>query len=981
MKIQFDSNLDYQLSAIKSVVNIFEGQERCETTFTVRSPESLNKQRVLLSDGMSYGNRITISDSKLLENIQRIQNHNGLPLSACIDHKNLDFTIEMETGTGKTYVYLRTIVELYKIYGFSKHIIVVPSIAIKEGVKKSLEITQEHISQLYGIPRYDFFNYDGNKPTEVYDFATNDSLRIMVINVQSFIKNFTNALDINKNIFHRYNDELGCKPSDLIQNTNPIVIIDEPQSSMSTERQKRAIKSLNPLAMIRYSATHREKINLMYKLDAIDAYQQKLVKQIEVGSVQTDEIQNQAYIKLLEVRLGKGFPKAKIELDIFRAGVIKRKKIIVKQNDDLKEITNLEEYEGYIINDIDGKPENEYIDFTRRDTIIRIGNAVGNIDDDRVKSAMISKTIQEHLDKEILLNKYRIKVLTLFFVDKVLKYRDYDEEGNPKKGLYAEIFEKEYEKLIRKSEYNFEKDPSLVHKGYFSKDRLGRLKDTGGKSMDDANTYNLIMRSKERLLSFDEKTRFIFSHSALREGWDNPNVFQICSLRDLGGSSIAPRQQIGRGLRLCVDQSGMRVYGRQINTLSVIANESYKEFAERLQKDIENETGIRFGLIQKHDFENIQLIDVDTKQLVPIGPNESEKIYKHFVEIGYINLKGKINDYLITDLNENKVDLPSDIKCKAEVERKLISRLSKVTSKVEIKNRKDKRKVTLNNDIIESKEFKSLWDRIKYKTSFSVNFNSDELVEKCIEAIDRKIEKGEGKLYYTKAIVKTNKDSVLVEESFSITHTYEFEPVATLPDIVGYLQNGTNLTRKTIIRILVSCDNLDYFKLNPRGYIEGCLDIIKTQMQLHIVNGIKYQKIGDTEIFNQELFRNEELFGYTDNLFKSKKSPYESVVCDSKIEFNFAEYFEKRKNVVVYAKLPRWFKIDTPLGSYNPDWAISWRKGEVEKLYFVVESKGLISELELRGRETKKIECGEKHFEALDVEFQATDRPENISLI
>ena len=723
MKIQFDSNLDYQLSAIKSVVNIFEGQEKCETAFTVHSPEFLNNQRrALLSDGILHGNRITISDSKLLENIQRIQNHNGLPLSTGIDQKNLDFTIEMETGTGKTYVYLRTIMELYKKYGFSKHIIVVPSVAIKEGVKKSLEITQEHLSQLYDNLRYDFFNYDSNKLGEIHDFATNDILRIMVINIQSFSKNFNSALDINRNIFHRYHDQLGCAPSDLIRSTNPIVIIDEPQSSMSTERQNRAIKSLNPLSMIRYSATHREKINLMYKLDAIAACKEELVKQIEVCPVQTEGIQNQAYIKLLEVRLGKGLPQAKIELDVFRNGTIKRKKIIVKQNDDLREITDLEEYEGYIINDISGNPENEYIDFTRKDAIIRIGNAIGSVDEDRIKSAMISKTIQEHLDKEIQLSKNGIKVLSLFFIDKVVKYRDYDEKGNPKKGLYAEIFEREYEKLVRKSEYTYEKDPSSVHKGYFSKDRSGRLKDTGGKSVDDADTYNLIMRSKERLLSFDEKTRFIFSHSALREGWDNPNVFQICTLRDLGGSSIAPRQQIGRGLRLCVDQSGRRKYGNQINTLSVIANESYKEFAERLQKDIEHETGIRFGLIQKHDFENIQIMDAETKKFVPLGPNESEKIYKHFVQKGYINLKGKINDSLRTAISNNELDIPHDIKCKTEVEKKLISRLNKIDSKVEIKNRKNRRSITLNNGILESREFKSLWNRIKYKTSwFYVN--------------------------------------------------------------------------------------------------------------------------------------------------------------------------------------------------------------------------------------------------------------------
>jgi len=614
MKIKFDSSLDYQQSAIRSIVDIFQGQETCTANFTVFSPEYIAQQSNMAFNELGYGNRLTLTEGTLKENIQDIQLKHGLKPSTRneIDRNKLDFTIEMETGTGKTYVYLRSIMELYQRYSFSKHIIVVPSIPIKEGVYKSLQITESHFKELYDNINYNYFIYDSSKLNEVRDFATNDGLEIMVINIDAFRKSFQDLSDLNKkaNIIHRYNDSLGYKPINLIRNTNPIVFIDEPQSTMSTDLAKKSVDGLNPMALIRYSATHKEKINLMYKLDAIDAYEKKLVKQIEVASLEAEGASDQAYLRLLKVRNKKGTFEAEVEFDAYRNGKIKRTKKWLKQNTDLEELADREEYQGYIIQDIYTDEGNEYIDFTSKSDILKLGEAIGGIDEKQVKRMLLKKTIEEHLDKELILNPQGIKVLSLFFLDSVANYRQYDDEGNESNGLYAEMFEEEYKKAIKKPKYNslFDKikdinvHASEVHNGYFSIDKKSKssdkkekfeyFKDTKGNTKADESTYNLIMKDKETLLSFKSSLRFIFSHSALKEGWDNPNVFQICTLKEAGASDIRRRQEIGRGLRLCVNQEGERVYGHEVNTLTVMATESYMDFVDNLQKEIESDTGI-----------------------------------------------------------------------------------------------------------------------------------------------------------------------------------------------------------------------------------------------------------------------------------------------------------------------------------------------------------------------------------------------------
>lgn len=1005
MKIKFESELQFQLDAMNSIVEIFKGSEKHDSTFTVYSPEYINNQQTITFNEIGYSNQINLSREQLIENTINIQLKNGLKPSSVDDVRedNLEFSIEMETGTGKTYVYLRTIMELYQKYGLSKFIIVVPSISIKEGVYKSLQITQDHYRQLYDNIQYNYFIYNSGRLSDVRNFSANNGLEIMVINIDAFSKSFKYSAQPNKaNIIHRYHDSLGGKPLDFIRNTRPVVIIDEPQSTISTPLRKTAVQNLNPLVTLRYSATHREKVNLVFKLDAVDAYAQKLVKQIEVGSVQASEDRNNVYIKLKEVILSKGLPIAKVEVDVFERGSVKRKIKKVRQNTDLEEITKRNEYEGYIIKDIYGEKGNEYIDFTSREDVIKLHESIGEADELQIKRVMISKTIEEHLDKEMILNKKGIKVLSLFFIDRVMNYRGYDDEGNPTKGIYAKIFEEEYKKHIRKPKYNtpFGKlkesniDIQSVHDGYFSIDKKGKrsnskekyeyFKDTSGNTNADENTYHLIMRDKEKLLSFDSNIRFIFSHSALKEGWDNPNVFQICTLRQKGKSKITPRQQIGRGLRLCVNQNGERIFGHGINTLSVIANESWEQFVQDLQKEIEKESGIVFGEIKESTFSDIVIkpVNVD-KNPIYMGHEKSKQLFKYLLDRGYIDSNGRVMDLLNIALFNNNVEIPESFhKNKEYIKKQIINKLKSFASKLPINNLDKKKKVKINEKIIECPDFQELWERVKHKTTFSVNFDSHSLIKKCIDSIDKHLKKNKGRIVYERKHVVFDVGGLDVDESKTKTQDYIYEnQVENLPDIISYIQNATNLTRQSIVKILTDTRKLEYFKINPQKFIEGCIDLINEQMRHHIVDGLKYHKMGRGEFYSQELFKNEELFGYLKrNMIESSKSPYDYVIYDSAIERSLTNDFENSENVSVYAKLPSWFRIQTPLGSYNPDWVVNWKEedGE-EKLFFVVESKGHLFEENLRRIESSKINCGKKHFEELGSELRVGTRFSDIT--
>jgi len=983
MKIKFESGLDYQHDAINAIVDVFQGQEVCDSNFTVYSPEYILKQHSLELNQIGFANKLSLTEDKLLENVQRIQLRNGLKPSTEkeVDKKLLDFSIEMESGTGKTYVYLRSIMEMNRQYGFTKFIIVVPSIPIKEGVYKSLQITEEHFKQLYNNIDYKYFIYNSSSLNEIRDFAVNDKLQIMVINIQAFAKDLDDTNKKTTRILLEYNDKLGYKPISLIQNTRPVVIIDEPQSTMSTQLAKRSIHNLNPLALLRYSATHIEKVNLMYKLDAVDAYNQQLVKEIEVASVKVDAVAGggQPYIKLISVSNANGIT-AKVEIDVKgNDGSVKRTIKEVKKNTDLIQLTKLAHYSDYMVRDIYTAEDNQYVDFIN-DVELKIGQSIGSVDDSLIKRMQIRKTIEEHLDKELLLNPKGIKVLSLFFIDAVKHYRVYDAEGNATNGDYANMFEEEYKKLVKKAKYSslfgeivdLDSEASMVHNGYFSidkqpkasnkKEKFEYFKDTSGSVNADEDTYNLIMKDKEKLLSFDSKLRFIFSHSALKEGWDNPNVFQICTLKEAGASEIRRRQEIGRGLRLAVNQDGERMRGFDINKLTVMASESYEDFVDGLQKEIEKETGIIFGLIKDHSFNNI-VVEMQGNEPVFLGQEKSVELFNFFTLKGYINTKGKVQDSLREDLKSGSVDLGQDFE--EHVAKQIIETLKQTAGKLEIKKSEDKKVIKVKEHILDNAEFKALWDKIKYKTTYSVNFDTQKLIDACIKNINDRLVVSRGKLIYNKVDLKITRGGLLTTDE---TTEYGIinEHVEVLPDIVSYLQNETQLTRKSIVKILTNCINLNYFKVNPQKYIEGCIDIINEQRRLHIVDGIVYKKIGDQAYYSQELFRNETLTGYlSKNMIASTKSPYEYVVYDSAIESELTKEFEKNSNVKVYAKLPDWFKIDTPLGTYNPDWAVLFELDGEEQLYFVVESKGTMGFEFLRPSEQGKIECGKAHFNEL----------------
>jgi type III restriction enzyme len=988
MEIKFEKGLDYQRDAINSVVELFAGQEICRSNFTVYSPEYIAQQGNLdLYNEIGFANKLQLTESQILTNLQHIQLKNGMKPSTAteVDRNDLDFSVEMETGTGKTYVYLRSIMEMNRKYGFTKFIIVVPSVPIREGVYKSLQITEKHFKENYDGINYSYFIYNSNDLNSIREFATNERLQIMVINIQAFNKDLESGGKKTGRILLDYNDKLGYTPITLLQNTRPVVIVDEPQKTISSDSGLglKSVKNLKPLTILRYSATHKDKVNLVYKLDAIDAYNKQLVKQIEVASVRVENTAiSSAFIRLLKVSNKKGFV-ATVELDVKdKDGAAKRVKKDIVPGKDLGQLTKLPQYVDLFIKEVYTAAGNEYVELSD-DRIIKLGQAIGAVDETAIRRMQISKTIEEHLDKEILLNPKGIKVLSLFFIDAVKNYRKYDEEGNASNGEYAVIFEEEYKKLISKPKYqslfseikDADSEASLVHDGYFSidkkpkksntKEKFEAFKDSSNKS-DDSDAYNLIMKDKEALLSFGterkHKVRFIFSHSALREGWDNPNVFQICTLKESGGSEITRRQEIGRGLRLAVNQDGERVYGFEVNKLTVMASESYEEFVDKLQKEMEKETGIAFGLLQPHSFANV-VLEMINGEAQYLGQELSESIFNHLLLKQYVDSKGKVQDLLREDLKNAAVEFPIDYP--EHVSAQLISVLKQTAGKLEIKKHEDKKVVRVKEAVLDDPEFKKLWDRIKYKTTYSVNFDTEKLITACIRQISERLVVNRGILIYNKVDITMTKGGLnTVNEREGVGRIAS--EVTVLPDIVSYLQNETNLTRKSIVRILTNCTNLDMFKINPQKFIEGCIDIINEQMRMHIVDGIVYRKIGEDYVYSQELFKTEELTGYLkSNMIESKKSPYDYVVFDSQVECELAKEFEKNTNVKVYAKLPRWFRIDTPLGDYIPDWAVLFEIDGTEQLFFVVESKGTMSYDFLRPSEQGKIECGKAHFKEL----------------
>lgn len=861
MKLHFDSNQEYQLDAIKAITDIFEGQPLSGGDFEF----SVSSAGALLSEN-GLGNRLTLSEEQILENVKFIQQRNEIEEKVS-ELQGMNFSVEMETGTGKTYVYLRTIYELNKLYGFKKFVIVVPSIAIREGVLKNLEITHEHFQSLYDKAAINFDVYDSKKVSHLRGFASANTIQILILNIDAFAK--------DENIINKPNDKLtGKRPIEFIQSTRPIVIVDEPQN-METEIRKKAIENLNPLCTLRYSATHTNLYNLMYSLNPVKAYDLGLVKQIEVDSVVSENAMNDAFVQVEKIQpSGKNKIIAKLKIDVNTPKGVTRKSVTVDRDKyDLYKLSGERDiYQDLKVTEID--LSNQVVSLSNGQ-MLTVGETQGGLNDE-VLRYMIQKTVEEHLKKEKFYKPKGIKVLTLFFIDKVKNYRDYDASGNPLKGKFAEWFEEIYQNEIRKPAYAGLIPYSVdeIHNGYFSQDNKGRIKDTGGETQADDDTYKLIMQDKEKLLDINTPLRFIFSHSALREGWDNPNVFQICTLNETK-SEIKKRQEIGRGLRLCVNQEGQRIHDRNTNKLTVIANEKYEDFAKALQKEIEDDCGVKF---------------------------------------------------------ENR-----------------------------IKNKAERKKVNYRKGFEADPKFLQIWEKIKHKTKYSVSYQTPDLIALAGKAVKEMPET-------IKPTVRSTKQKVLITDEgvsgqlLSDSALNDYGSRIEIPDLLAYIQSKTELTRDTILQILKKSGRISEVLINPQMFMDNTTNAIKSVLYELMIDGIKYERIG-SKMYEMTLFDDADFEIYLDNFTHSVTNPnktiYENYIpLDSGVENQFAKDCETSENIEFYFKLPNWFKIPTPIGNYNPDWAVVF-KGE-KKIYFVAETKS--EGQELLKSEKQKIKCGKEHF-------------------
>ncbi len=1028
MKLKF-KNQDFQNVAVNAVCDLFRGQKKRRDTFDI-----VNESQFTLLDGVGVRNVLDIDNEQITENMQEVQTRHSLPLTvldSADESQARHFCIEMETGTGKTYVYTNTIFELNKQYGFTKFIIVVPSVAIREGVFTSFKATQEHFANLYDNVPVRWFIYDSKKLSQVRLFATSSDIEIMIINIDAFKK--------AENIINQVQDRLtGDTAMGYIQNSCPIVIIDEPQSVDNTSKAKEAIASLNPLFVLRYSATHKQKINLLYRLTPVDAYQMGLVKQICVSSNEIESDYNRPYIRLVSVSNKNGF-SANIEIDKKGRGIaVERKIVSIKADADIFKLSGERElYRGYNVVGIDCTAGNEGIEFSDGQ-FLHVGEAFGNVDENVIKRSQIRRTVETHLEKELRYIDKGIKILSLFFIDEVAKYRKPD--GS--KGLYADMFEQCYLDLINLPKFvqlknKFSSDVGRVHDGYFSQDKKGVLKNTRGDTLDDYGIYNTIMKDKEWLLSFACPLRFIFSHSTLKEGWDNPNVFQVCTLLEQKAVFTA-RQKVGRGLRLCVNQDGERVEDRNVNVLHVMASESFAEFADNLQREIEQETGLKFGVLdwsslkgwsfatssifkqsvgheqaktildyvkasEKGDekpiiatelneiaqkvvqiaktgeevtVENIASMTYEKTEeyIKTISSDDLQELFLHFEKKNYINKDGVIKDKLKVALQNKTIDLPQKFEAARE---KIEFVIAKADIKPPIENHAKEVKVKIKKQVMVSEGFLSLWNKIKGKTSYRICIDENILKQRAIAKLSE-IEP----VSSAKIVTRTARFNV---EKSGITFRNEYERAQSMTDVVNRLPNFIRMvddecfiSRRTAIEILTESGRVVDFINNPQKMTEIFIDVLRSVQSSMEIDGISYKRLDGDEYYLQEIFDSEELIGYLDkNAVFVDNSLYDHILYDSTtVERPFAIALDNDPDVKMFFKIPDKFKIQTPIGTYNPDWAVYLDKDGVEKLYFVLETKGVSGSIameNLRPSEKQKIICGKKHFEALsnDVVFPA----------
>ena len=1029
MKFNFKIQ-QYQTDAVEAVINVFGGQGfhknggYIRDLGTLERPTAvqtslLNEDEADIYDDTGFKNdEIDLTDTQLLTNIQKLQRDNNIKVSPSLvkDLGRCSLDIEMETGTGKTYVYIKTMFELNKRYGWTKFIVVVPSIAIREGVKKTFEITSDHFMEHYG-KRARFFVYNSSNLTQLDSFSSDGGINVMIINTQAFAASLKeDGKSKEARIIYSKRDEFGSRrPIDVIKANRPIIILDEPQKMGGAVTQK-ALANFNPLFTLNYSATHKNEHNMVYVLDALEAYNQRLVKKIEVKGFEIKNLRGtDSYMFLEEIVISpKKPPMARIELEIGYKKSINRETRIVGVGDDLYYVSQeMEQYKGYTVSSID--PIERTVTFLNGETI-SVGEVRGDVSEKDMRRIQIRETILSHFEKEEKLFDMGIKCLSLFFIDEVAKYRQYDENGDEVLGEYGVVFEQEYNSILNDKltmeDTHYQKylremcsDEKAVHKGYFSIDKkTGHSIDSqlkrGSEFSDDISAYDLILKNKERLLSFDEPTRFIFSHSALREGWDNPNVFQICTLKH-SDNQTAKRQEVGRGLRLCVDQDGNRMDKEalgdtvhNVNMLTVIASESYKNFVRDLQSDIKAEL---YGRPSKATIEYFEgkTVTVDGEPVI-IDKTQAKIIYRYLAKNDYIDNDDNITDEYRTDLANNSLaPVPDEIKDIESGVHKLVQAIfdDSVLNDMIKDGRETKVRDNPLNDNFSKKEFQTLWGYINHKYAYTVSFDSDELIQKASAYINEKLNVSE--LMYTATVGQQKKDMNQYEIERGASFGSEKSKTKTLNhtetsrvkyDLVGKIAQGTTLTRKTVTNILkqLEPEKIYMFKNNPEEFISKVIRLINEQKATMIVEHITYTESSE-EPYDSNIFTAEKNSQSFDKAFAAEKAIQDYVFTDGtaelSVERRFAQDLDKADEVCVYAKLPKGFSIPTPVGNYSPDWAIAFYEGTVKHIFFIAETKGSMESFDLRRIEEAKISCAKKLFNNIstsNIRYDAVDSYEKL---
>ncbi|MGF0135073.1 type III restriction-modification system endonuclease [Catenibacterium mitsuokai] len=994
MKLQF-KHQKFQADAAKAVVDVFAGQPYLTPSYMMDKGSGLYQQSMTEEEDFTgWSNHKIVpqlTDGLILENIRKIQRKNQIEPSADLEGR-YNLTIDMETGVGKTYTYIKTMYELNKHYGWSKFIVVVPSIAIREGVYKSFQVTQEHFAEEYG-KKVRFFIYNSSQLTEIDRFASDNSINVMIINSQAFNARGKDA----RRIYMKLDEFRSRRPIDIIAKTNPILIIDEPQS-VEGKKTKETLKQFNPLLTLRYSATHKSDsiYNMVYRLDAMEAYNKRLVKKIAVkGIVESGTTATESYVYLESINLSKSAPTATIQFDCKGAKGIRNITRVVSEGYNLYDNSgHMEEYkQGFVVSRIDGRDDSiEFINGIK----LYAGDVIGKVSEEQIRRIQIRETILSHIQRERELFYKGIKVLSLFFIDEVAKYKQYDSAGIAHNGIYADIFEEEYNDIINNLQIKFGEDDYMkyldsipaekTHAGYFSIDKKGKmidskLKNKKEKTTDDVDAYDLIMKNKELLLDRNPKrspVRFIFSHSALREGWDNPNVFQICTLKQ-SSSDVLKRQEVGRGLRLCVNQDGERmdanVLGNdvhKVNVLTVIASESYDSFAKGLQTEIAAAVADRpkavtpelfIGKVIKDERGNEQVVDGDT----------GRAIHFDLIVNGYIDKKGALTDKYYEDKANGELKIAEEVSDSADSVIEIIDSIYSDRSMKPENARSNNVELQVDEDKLAMPEFKALWSRINSKSVYVVDFDTDELIRNAISSLDSKLRVS--KIYFkveegAMEDIKSKEDLATGNAFVKDTSgTYQRTVTASSNvkyDLIGKLVDDTGLTRKAIIQILQGIQPVVFnqFKDNPEEFIIKAASLINDEKATAIIQHITYDVMDekyDTDIFTDPTIKGR--LGV--NAMKAKRHLYDHVVYDSTNELEFATELDSNKDVAVYVKLPDGFYISTPVGHYNPDWAIAFYEGTVKHIYFVAETKGSMNSMQLRLIEESKIHCAREHFKAI----------------